>query len=33
MHELEINFERDVEEVELIKMVFKIGGILAMVKD
>lgn len=33
MHQLEINFEKDVDEVELIKLVYKIGGILAMVKD
>jgi hypothetical protein len=32
-HELEINFEKDVDEVELIRMVNKIGGVLAMIKD
>jgi hypothetical protein len=32
-HELEINFEKDIDEVELIKLVSKIGGVLGLIKD
>ncbi len=32
-HELEINFEKDVDEVELIRMVNRVGGVVAMIKD
>lgn len=32
-HELEINFDKEIDEIELIKLVSKIGGVLALIKD
>lgn len=32
-HELEINFEKDIDEMEFIRFIDKIGGVLALIKD
>lgn len=32
-HEVELDFEKDINEVELMKTAAKVGGVVAMVKD